>query len=62
MSVQILINRLKNVKGKDVLPLAEVKKLYMVLCARYNWTPSHEGLVEYNTLLNNQANWKRGIN
>lgn len=59
MSIKVLLNKLGRATGRDALPLLVVKEQYLDICSRANWIPTNEGLVEFNTLLNNKANWRR---
>lgn len=60
MSLKMIEGLCRDYKGIKLVPLVEVKKQYLKLCDKYNWTPSNEGLVEFDTLVHNTINWKRG--
>ena len=54
LSEKCLVN-----KGIKILPLTIVQEEYFKICKMYNWTPSHEGLIEYDRLLNTAINLRR---
>ena len=59
MTVKQLSQKCIDINGIKILPLNIVQEEYFRVCSRFNWTPTHEGLIAYDTLLNSVISLRR---